>query len=42
MALLQFVIRLIEAEQKEESTQILDELNNLDSLLEEYIKVNIA
>ena len=42
MALLQFVIRLIEAEQKEESTQILDELNNLDSLLDEYIKVNIA
>jgi cell division protein ZapA len=42
MALLQFVIRLIEAEQKVESTQILDELNNLDSLLVEYIKVNIA
>jgi len=42
MALLQFVIRLIEAEQKEESTQIVDELQNLDNLLDEYIKVNIA
>lgn len=42
MALLQFVIRLIEAEQREESSQIIDELQNLDTLLEEYLKVNIA
>ncbi|MFA6334250.1 MAG: cell division protein ZapA [Bacteroidales bacterium] len=42
MALLQFVIRLIEAEQREESNQIIDELQNLDTLLGEYIKVNIA
>jgi len=42
MALLQFVIRLIEAEQREESNQIVDELQNLDTLLDEYIKVNIA
>ncbi len=42
MALLQFVIRLIEAEQREESNQIIDELQNLDTLLDEYIKVNIA
>ena len=42
MALLQFVIRLIESEQKEESNQIVDDLQNLDTLLDEYIKVNIA
>ncbi|MFA5850176.1 MAG: hypothetical protein A2X18_14495 [Bacteroidetes bacterium GWF2_40_14] len=42
MALLQFVIRLIESEQKEESNQIIDELQNLDTLLDEYIKVNIS
>ncbi|MEN6619157.1 MAG: cell division protein ZapA [Rikenellaceae bacterium] len=42
MALLQFVIRLIESEQREESNQIIDELQNLDTLLDEYIKVNIA
>jgi cell division protein ZapA len=42
MALLQFVIRLLEAEQKEESNLILDEIRNLDSLLDEYIKVNLA
>ncbi len=38
MALLQFVIRLIEAEQKEETGQILDELNTLDHSLEEYLQ----
>lgn len=42
MALLQFVIRLIEAEQKEESAQIVDELQNLNTLLDEYINVNLA
>jgi hypothetical protein len=42
MALLQFVIRLIEAEQREESSQIIDELHNLDTLLDEYLKVNLA
>ncbi|HRR49530.1 MAG TPA: cell division protein ZapA [Bacteroidales bacterium] len=42
MAILQFVIRLIEAEQKEESKQIVEELQNLDTLLDEYIKVNIT
>lgn len=42
MAILQFVIRLIESEQKEESNQIIDELQNLDTLLDEYIKVNIS
>ena len=42
LALLQYVIGLIEAEQKEESTQIVDELQNLDNLLDEYIKVNLA
>ena len=42
MALLQFVIRLIEAEQREESSQIIDELQNLDTLLDEYLKVNLA
>lgn len=42
MALLQFVIRLIEAEQREESNRILEELQNLDTLLDEYIKVNIT
>ncbi len=41
MALLQFVIRLIEAEQKEETEQILEDLNNLDNLLDDYIKVNL-
>lgn len=41
MALLQFVIRLIEAEQREESKHILDDLNNLDSLLNEYINLNL-
>lgn len=38
MALLQFVIRLIEAEQKEEAGQILEELNSLDYSLDEYLK----
>ncbi len=38
MALLQFVIRLIEAEQKEETGQILEELNTLDLSLEEYLR----
>jgi cell division protein ZapA len=42
MALLQFVIRLIEAEQKEETEQIMEDLNNLDNLLEDYIKVNLV
>lgn len=38
MALLQFVIRLIEAEQKEESGQILEELNSIDKSLDQYIR----
>ena len=42
MALLQFVIRLIEAEQKEEFNQILEDIKNLDSLLDDYIKMNLT
>ena len=42
MALLQFVIRLIEAEQREESNQIVEDLQNLDTLLDDDIKVNMA
>lgn len=38
MALLQFVIRLIEAEQKEESGQILEELNSIDKSLDQYLR----
>lgn len=38
MALLQFVIRLIEAEQKEESGQILEELKSIDQSLDQYLK----
>ncbi len=41
MALLQFVIRLIEAEQREESNQIIDELKTLDNLLDDYIRLNL-
>jgi len=40
MALLQFVIRLIEAEQREETTKIIQDLTNLDNLLNDYIKLN--
>ncbi|MEZ7884475.1 hypothetical protein SDC9_90096 [bioreactor metagenome] len=42
MALLQFVIRLLEAEKREESSQIIADLKSLDHLLEEYIENNIA
>ncbi|HBG24430.1 MAG: hypothetical protein A2X17_00745 [Bacteroidetes bacterium GWF2_41_61] len=42
MALLQFVIRLIEAEQNEEATQIVEELKSLDNLLDDYIKINLV
>ena len=42
MALLQFVIRLIEAEQKEEVNQILEDLKDLDNLLDDYIKINLS
>ncbi len=42
MALLQFVIRLIEAEQNEEGTQIVEELKSLDNLLDDYIKINLV
>jgi len=42
MALLQFVIRLIEAEQKEEVNQILEDLSSLDTLLDDYIKINLT
>jgi Cell division protein ZapA. len=42
MALLQFVIRLIEAEQKEEVNQILEDLKDLDNLLDDYIKINLT
>ncbi len=42
MALLQFVIKLIEAERKEEATKITEELKSLDNLLQEYIDSNIA
>ncbi|MDO9679981.1 MAG: cell division protein ZapA [Bacteroidales bacterium] len=42
MALLQFVIRLIEAEQKEEANQITEDLRSLDTLLDEYIKINLS
>lgn len=38
MALLQLVVRLIEAEQKEKSDQILAELSSLDRLLDEYLQ----
>lgn len=38
MALLQFVIRLIEAEQKEESGQFLEEINILNQTLDEYLR----
>ncbi len=41
MALLQFVIRLIEAEQREEAIRMVEDLNNLDTLLDDYIKVNL-
>lgn|GEM_PF-6557 len=42
MALLQFVIRLIEAEQREEAVRMVEDLNNLDNLLDDYIKVNLS
>ena len=42
MALLQFVIRLIEAEQKEEVNQILEDIKDLDNLLDDYIKINLT
>ncbi len=42
MALLQFVIRLIEAEQSEESKMMAEELKALDNLLDDYIKINIV
>lgn len=41
MALLQFVIRLIEAEQREEAIRMVEDLSNLDTLLDDYIKVNL-
>ncbi len=41
MALLQFVIRLIEAEQNQDLTQVIDELNSVNDLLDQYIKVNL-
>ncbi len=41
MALLQFVIRLIESEQREEASRIVEELDNLDNLLDDYIKINL-
>ncbi|GAB1475153.1 hypothetical protein MASR2M69_25940 [Bacteroidota bacterium] len=42
MALLQFVIRLIEAEQNEETNLIVEELKSLDNLLDDYIKINLV
>ncbi|OJV18235.1 MAG: hypothetical protein BGO30_04620 [Bacteroidetes bacterium 41-46] len=41
ITLLQFVIRLIEAEQREESSHIVDEIQNISNLLDEYISVNL-
>jgi cell division protein ZapA len=37
MALLQFVIRLIESEQREEAGQIMEELKSIDQSLEQYL-----
>jgi cell division protein ZapA len=42
ITLLQFVIRLIEAEQKEESSHIVEEIQNISNLLDEYISVNLS
>ncbi|MDD2491769.1 MAG: cell division protein ZapA [Bacteroidales bacterium] len=42
ITLLQFVIRLIEAEQREESTHIVEEIQNISNLLDEYISVNLS
>jgi len=42
MALLQFVIRLLEAEQRDEAALITDDIRNLDTLLDEYLKANLA
>ena len=42
MALLQFAIRLIEADQKEELNQMLEDLKGLDSLLGDYIEMNLT
>ena len=42
ITLLQFVIRLIEAEQREESSRIVEEIQNISNLLDEYISVNLS
>ncbi len=42
ITLLQFVIRLIEAEQREESSHIVEEIQNISNLLDEYISVNLS
>ena len=42
ITLLQFVIRLIEAEQREESSRIVVEIQNISNLLDEYISVNLS
>ncbi len=42
MALLQFVIRLIDAEENIETNLIIEELKILDNLLDDYIKINLV
>lgn len=38
MAALQFVVALMHLEQEKESSEVLDEIKNLDALLGEYLK----